>query len=393
MSFLDPTTGLRTPLGISPQGVGQAQALSNIFARAGTPAFSPSPMPTGPKPFGPPTLNPLARMASDTRIGSQFARAAGGLATNPGANGMARFLAPGATLGKLASRAGVGAIAGQIGSGLIDRTNIGGQNSNWEQGLQGAALGAGVGAGVGSVVPVIGTGIGALLGGGIGAAGGVIGNLLGGGGGNEKRDAIAAIDNALKPTTRKELYAIADVDFETRAQINRAVDVQLALLKRQHDADRLTDDEYHAARAQLAVQIEQTVADYASNPPPPTTNVPTGELTPEQIVSMQMAIGKFMEPYAQSTISAGQQGANALRQLGAGPMADIAESGATRMARAYQAQAQMIPMMAQLQQQQSQWAQLAQQQQARQMSASSNPQATGGGDFEQMLATLGAAEG
>jgi hypothetical protein len=106
-------------------------------------------------------------------IAAQVARNAPALADDvvgaAGAAGkMGRF---GAVAGKAVPVIG-GYMGGQMLGGVLDKADVGGDNSAWDRFLRNAGVGAGLGAGVGSIVPGIGTVTGALGGalvGGVGA--------------------------------------------------------------------------------------------------------------------------------------------------------------------------------------------------------------------------------
>lgn len=241
----------------------------------------------------------------------------------------------------LAPIAGYGTL-GMLGSSILDRTNIGGQNSNWEQGLQGAALGAGVGAGVGSVVPVVGTGLGALAGGAIGGAAGILGNLFGGGGGES--DAAPTLD---------DMFEAANTSPGARAQAQRIYDTLVAM----DDSD-----EGKAAALQSAQQIILQDAMTAQ----------TVQQDLATTLALQTQAADIFAPAAESVLNTAQTYADAtnaiLPNLPEG-FRGIAERGiaremnhAEKLANAYMAQAQILPLAERLTQYQSDMNQLAQQQ-------------------------------
>lgn len=169
-----------------------------------------------------------------------------------GAGGLARGLGP-ANLTRGAGMAGLGyGIAGAAGSGLIDKLNPGGQNSNIEQGLQGVAQGAGIGAGVGALFGGVGAGPGALIGGAAGGAIGVLGNMFGfgGGGDDEAPDPVEILGTAINA---------ANLDPATTEQILEQYEVMVALAEIEDD-DELRQaklDQAFDTAGQLVLQAMQ----------------------------------------------------------------------------------------------------------------------------------------
>lgn len=138
----------------------------------------------GPEAYGPGAISGGAGFGNLRSVAASGAGAAGGevlgevagaaakapwysWGAGAGEAGAGRLLAVGGLGG--AMTAGGLAMGGLTAGGLIDSANVGGENSNWDRGLSGAARGAGVGAAAGSVIPVLGTAVGAIGGGAAGA--------------------------------------------------------------------------------------------------------------------------------------------------------------------------------------------------------------------------------
>lgn len=312
-----------------------------------------------------PLTSSLAPMAADTGLAAQLGRAAS--FNNP----LARFAGAHPFLTGAAA-VGTGATLGQLGSALIDKTNIGGQNSNWEQGLQGAAIGAGIGGGIGSVVPLVGTGLGAAAGGLIGGAAGVVSNFFGG---KEKQ---ADNEDVLADTLKAALQT-ADLDAETAGQIldTYAVSVQFAE-NAEDDATRdgLIDQALQMAQQQILAAIQQRQSATAV-----TAN-------PANLLALQQQAAQIFEPLAQDIESSAALYANAMQGARANlppefqAIADtqIARelTSANRLADAYRAQAAITPVVTRLtqyqQDQQALAAQLMQQAQAQAMTTGATAQ-------------------
>lgn len=294
-----------------------------------------------------------------------LAAAGEGLASQAAGLGSRFALAPGLTPMSALGRVGGYGFLGQVGSGVIDKTNIGGQNSNLEQGLQGAATGAGLGAGVGSIVPGIGTATGAVVGGIAGGAIGVLSNMFGGGGGEdaarEPLDVLAtAIDTARLPPDQE-------------AAIIQTFDTQLAL------ADSLEGDAKEAAEAaafeyasQLILQAMQQNQLQAQQ-----QMGPMGGGQPD-LLALQQQAQQVFQPLAddiRGSAALYSQAMGGIRDSLPPEMQGIADmsvaremTSADRLASAYMAQAALTPVaqrLTQYQQDQNAFAsQLFQQQQA-----------------------------
>lgn len=312
----------------------------------------------------------VGRAAAADALALGGGRAAGGLAARlpsaAGAAGVASRLAPFS-----AKAAGIGGLAGSLGSALIDRTNIGGQNSNIEQALQGAALGAGLGAGFGPA--------GALIGGLGGGALGVLGNVLGFGGGGGEDDApdpIEILSNGI---------SAAGLSPDQTEEVLETYEVMTALAEMQPEGDArdaAMQQAFDAASAMILQAMQQK-------------ELASGIGGGVNQLALQQQAADIFEPLAQSTQDSARMYAAALGGIEGLPpeYRAIAEntaarelSSADRLANAYRAQAAVMPAINQLTQYQRDYnalaAQMFQQAQAQSL------QGAGGGattDISQYL--------
>ena len=264
-----------------PGQLGPALAQARATTMANLPSFPGATINPQAGPIGGAT--PYARMLSGPApgIGASFPAATGASPTavpgrlagltntlrNPG-----NLLAGRATGWGAAARMGGYGALGTLGSSLIDRTNVGGQNSNWEQGLQGAAMGAGVGAGVGSVFPVVGTALGAGIGA-IGGAGlGVLGNVFGWGDGDEPADPREQLDSYL-----------SNVNLSTEAQrnIREQFEMEMMFAEESEDPD--------AARQLALASAQEGIRQYWATEA-------QAEEQAERAMAFQMAAQQYMAP-------------------------------------------------------------------------------------------------
>lgn len=313
----------------------------------------------------------MARMPAETTVAAQMARAAGAA---PRATAMAapgRMLAEAGSLGRFGRAArGFGyPLLGEAASLGIDYLNPGGQNSNLEQGLQGAAVGAGIGAGVGSVVPLLGTGVGAVAGGALGGAIGVLANTFGGGGGGdgEEADPLDVIATAMRT---------ANLSPEATENILTQYETAIALADRAED-DKTKKQLKDAALEQTAqliiatMQQEQLQADAQM------------DLSGPNLLAMQQQAQDIFQPLADDLRTNASLYAQAMSDIRGNlpkqyqPFADLQVanemSGANKLAAAYQAQAALTPMVERLTQYQQDKNALANQLWQQQQSAMLNP--------------------
>lgn len=317
-----------------------------------------------------PLASSAAPMAADTALAAQMANAARG-------TGLA--LKPGVGLGGLATRAGLGYAAGSIGSNLIDATNIGGQNSNIEQGLQGAAQGAGIGAGIGSVVPGLGTGLGALVGGGVGGTIGVLANVFGGGG--EAEDPREDAENVLATAIQQ-----ARLDDATTSQILDTYEIQLTLAGAIED-DAAREQAQLAALDQAGSMILQAVGARDQQ-----------TQTADNTLALQAQSQAIFQPLADDIRLSGAAYANAMEglrgqlppQFQALADAQVAREtmSSNRLADAYMAQAAVTPVAQRLTQYQSDIQNLAAQQMSQMLAAQASGGYGGGGQTADIAALL-----
>lgn len=173
----------------------------------------------------------------------------------------------------LLGRAGAGGFAGMIGSNVIDRFNPGGQNSNIEQGLQGAAMGAGIGAGIGSVVPVIGTATGAIAGGIIGGGLGIAGNVFGWGG--DDKEAVAPHDQL------NQWLGAVNISPDAARNIREQFEMEMMFAEDAEDKE--------AAQAQALANAQMGIQQYWATEQEQSRQA-------ERAMAFQMAAQQYMAP-------------------------------------------------------------------------------------------------
>lgn len=332
-------TGLSGVQGAGMNGLGGLPYAPNIPLRAPAPL----PIPPGVQapglgslPYSPPSA--LQRLAG---LGSAASSAASSRASSlvpelaPGASRFATNLPQGALAkaGALTRAGGYGLAAGTVGSSLIDATDIGGQNSNLEQGLQGFAQGAGAGAAIGSVVPGIGTGLGALLGGAGGGTIAILANVFGGQ--EDERDDTPSGQEILARAINT-----ARIDPAIADQIVTTYETQMALL------EGLEGEELEAAEAQILDATGQMVLQAIGQQP-------AQQFDSTNALALQAMAAQTFAPLAdqinQSTALYADAMEGVIPNLPAdyqGPArAMLANEQATgnKLAAAYMAQAQVIP--------------------------------------------------
>ena len=257
-----------------------------------------------------------------------------GAAEAGAATGVARF-APTLTRSALMKGGGY-ATAGIIGGGLVNNLNVGGEASNTDRALTGAATGAGIGAGVGSVVPVIGTGVGALAGAGIGAAYNVFKPRK-----NAEKEA-AKID----ASTQKQLAALSAMTADLPEDVREALSSELLAGAAAEKAKLTTKskDPVEAMAATLMAQIPQIQAQQRATERAEQERV-------SRATALQGSISSYMAPYLQRFVDTGEKSALQYEALGKPELAANARNSAARMAAAYQAQTQSYPALFEAQQQ------------------------------------------
>lgn len=290
-----------------------------------------------------PNVNALAAQAAN--VGSTAAKA-GGIAgrlgsavVRPEATGVMRYVRPG-----LGMRGLLGA-AGYAGAGLTVSSLLNGLpgETNAEQALQGAATGAGIGAMAGSIVPVLGTGTGAVVGGVIGGAAGILGNMFG-----DKKEGFSFDKVAT-------LMSESGIDTETQAGLQGLYELEKEALGDEAAKANLLQRADGYIQQQMMAQEQNAISAQQQ----------------QQMLATQALAGQFFAPFAEKMVSSAQQRYQAMQQMlpslpesfrgiAASQAADALDN-ATRMATAYQAQAQMIPAMTAFQDQQQQVNSLAQQ--------------------------------
>jgi len=292
----------------------------------------------------------------------------GGLRSEMSAASLARA----APLGKakfLGKGLGYG-ILGSVASAGIDKLDIGGNNSNWEQGLQGAALGAGAGAVLGPW--------GAAAGGAIGGAAGVLSNMFGGGDDAKPMDPLSAINAAVNE---------AGISLEGRAQITEMYSTYMALAERfPEGSDQRAAAEAQALEgaAQMVLQVMQT----EQQAPADVSNT----------LALQAQAAQIFEPLAQNTAETGRLYAEAMASLRPSlpesywgiADANVARelTSSQKLADAYRAQAAVTPIVDKLtryQQDNDSYAAQMFSQQYAQQAAGSMGGAGGGADLQALL--------
>ncbi len=297
-------------------------------------------------------------------------------------------LISGGSVAKYPTLGGLGyGIAGQVGSNVIDKLNPGGQNSNIEQGLQGAATGAGIGAGLGLAggpfAPLT-SGAGALIGGALGGAVGVLGNVFGWGGGGDKEEApnpVTILGNAIHQAglTPDQTESVLDV-YET----------QMALAEIEEDDD-LKKQKQDAAYEQAGQMILSLMGQQQA-----------AQSTASNSLALQAQSRDIFEPLAQDLQSSGAAYASAMQginkylppQFKAINDANVARelTASDRLANAYRAQAAVIPTVNALTQYQQDYQSMANQlmqQSFAQGQAGSGGGASGQPTMDQLIAASG----
>ncbi len=319
--------------------------------------------------------------ANALRGGGQAA--AGGLASRlPSLGGLLQG-------GSVAARPMLGGLgfglAGTVGSSLVDKLNPGGQNSNLEQGLQGAATGAGIGAGLGLAggpfAPLTSS-AGAAIGGVLGGAIGVLGNMFGGGGDGEsdaESDPVSILGNAIN---------MANIPPDITEQILTTYEVSMALAEAQED-DGLREQLQAQAFEQAGQMVLAAIGQREQ-----------AQSSASNMLGLQSQAADIFDPLARDIETSGMLYADAMR----GIRDDLPESyraiadattarelsSSQKLAAAYKAQAAITPVVNQLAQYQQDYNSFAAQQfaQALAQQAAGSPMTTGGStaDVAAMLA-------
>lgn len=286
-------------------------------------------------------------------------------------------------------RTSVPGIVGSIGSGLIDRTNIGGQNSNIEQALQGASAGAGIGAGLGALGGPFaaltmpgGAAIGAVAGGTIG----ILGNMFGGGGDGEEAEQTDPIDIINRAVNAAQL------DPDTQAEIYQTYSVMMAMAERYEEGS-----EERLAAENLALDQVGSLVLGALGARDEASSAATNTL------ALQAQAQDIFAPLAQDIETSGMlyaQAMNGIRDNLPAEYRAIADattarelSSSQKLANAYRAQAAITPAISKLTQYQQDFNSYSAQQFAQALAQ----QASGGGaslgpsaaDVQALLAPTG----
>ena len=233
----------------------------------------------------------------------------------------------------LLGRAGIGAFAGSIGSNVIDRFNPGGQNSNIEQGLQGAAMGAGIGAGVGSVVPVIGTALGAGIGGAIGGGLGIAGNVFGWGGEEERTDPRDQLNTwlgsvnitpdaarTIREQFEMEMLFAEDAEDKDAAQAQALQNAQLGIQQ------MWATEQAQAQQAERALAFQMSAQQYMA--PHLTQMRETQNALSNYLESTASSLPPEFQPIARLTAHQGRAGAERMISAYANQVAAMSQTNA-----------------------------------------------------------------
>lgn len=181
-------------------------------------------------------------------VADDFAIAAGATAAGRGGL-MGRLAGAGGKAGLLKS---VGLpLAGQVGGGMIQDLNLGGEGSDLDRTLGTAVKGAGIGAGIGSVVPLVGTGIGAGVG---AAAGGLYGYFTGDK--TNKAERLTSSYQGMKETIN-ELGTMYGLSPETMTNVLLEFDAAAQINLQQEDEDGMKN-----LIATLETTLPQTMLQY-----------------------------------------------------------------------------------------------------------------------------------
>lgn len=405
-SSLGPTYGPAIPMGAgssvmsSPMLGGIANlpgSSGGVLARGLTPLSSP--ITAAELPYASSAINGLASQVP-RGVGMEAFNAASALGEAGGGAGMGARLAGGlGTLGEGAS--GIGTLgvggtarallspysaAGLLGSAVIDRTNIGGQNSNLEQGLQGFALGAGGGAAIGSVVPGLGTAIGALAGGLTGGTIAILGNMFGG---HKKKEKDPMVDGE---HILANAMTAGGLDDATMAHILDTYEVNLKLAEQYEDKDQKKQAQAQALNTAgaLVLQAMQNGGGLGLG----------GGPSPADLLALQAQSQQIFQPIAQDIRDNGQLYAQAMQDIipqlppsfrASAQMTAARElNSGNKLADAYMAQAAITPVMQKVTQYQQDYNSYAAQQFQQALAAQQAGGAGGGGtDVAAILQQMG----
>ncbi len=277
--------------------------------------------------------------------------------------------------------AGLGGAAALAGSQLVDQLNVGGQNSNLEQGLQGATAGAALGATIGAPFFGVGAGVGAAAGGVIGGALGVLGNVLGfGGGEDDKPEPLDILTTGIQK---------AGLSPDQAEQVLQVYETQMALAEVAEGDEKkaLQQQAYDAAASSILMLMQQQEAALMGGG--------TGNL-----LALQAQAQDIFAPLAADIESSGAAYGAAMNsinqylpeQFRAINDANVARelSSSNKLANAYRAQAAIIPTVNALTQYQQDYNALAQQMFQRAQAESMGTGGTGTtGAGDQLAALLG----
>lgn len=255
------------------------------------------------------------------------------IAASLGQRQMPSFSIPGGTAGAMARLGGMGGLAARAGTAggiamvanpIIDQV-VPGSNSNWEQGLQGAATGAAIGATIGAPAFGVGAGVGAAVG---GALGGIAGVLLNGGDPSPEADTGAVIGDALSQSGLAPDY---------QSEIMSTYNVLMSLANG-------NEAEEAAARQQVGAMIVQSMQEDRA-----------AKQSTESMLASQALAGQFFQPFTGQMLDSANLRADITSQMAdslPGPYQAVARQNATnaldtttRLASAFSAQAQLIPSM------------------------------------------------
>ncbi len=329
------------------QSFAQTAAAAAPQAAAALPTTAAQGLSTPVYPFAPATVGMNAAPAAGA-ASKLFPALRGGMPAGAG-----RFAAGSLGRGSLYGTAGI------VGGSIINKANIGGEGSDADQMLTGAATGAGIGAGIGSIIfPGVGTAVGAGIGG--------IGGALIGKFGPKKSAAkeAAKIDKAAASALAELDAATIDLPVDARTALRDQFINTIAAQKAMAAAGK---DPIKQLAAQLIAQKPQIEAAEKAR-------VQQQQLETQRAGSQQAAIGMFMRPYLQNLTDTGESAARQYEQLGKPELAASARQNSARLVAAYGAQTQAFPAMFAIQNQLGYQRQVNQQLQAQQIA-----QATGAG--------------
>jgi hypothetical protein len=260
-------------------------------------------------------------------------------------------------------KGGLYGLAGSVGSSLIDKTDVGGQNSNWEQGLQGASQGAGIGAGLGLLggpFAELSVPAGAAIGGVAGGAIGVLSNVFGGGDDKEADPQVSG-----EQVLGKALMN-AQIDDATTAKILDTYETRLMF------ASAIEDEASRKAAEQQALDEAGSFVLQAIQQRQQGGGMGAGGTNPASLLALQAQSQQIFAPIAQDIrdttgLYAGQM-AGMMDDLPAAykPIAQATAArevmSGNRLADAYMAQAAITPVVQQLTQYQQDYNSFAAQQ-------------------------------